>query len=204
MPRKRYRTVPRTCEERGAAFFAYPYEVRDGFARFCSRRCSNHRELAPRIAERLGSPQVGECRMWTGAADKDGYGLISFKGDSRRVTHAVWFLNTGHWPTRGEIVAHTTCDWPPCGEFTHLTLMDNAGNVADRDSKGRQIRGEQHHLAKLTAEKVLAMRTRYVAGDVSMPALAREYGVNYASARSAIKGETWKHLTATPPLPAEP
>lgn len=204
MARKRYRTVPRTCEHCGVAFFAYPYEVRGGLARFCSRKCSNHRELAPRIAEGLGPSTAKGCRPWIGATDSDGYGLVSFEGRNRRVTHAVWFLNTGHWPAPGEIVAHTTCDWPPCGEFAHLTLMDNAGNVADRDSKERQVRGEQQHLSKLTAEKVIAMRVRYAAGGVSMPTLAREYGVNYASARSAIKGETWKHLTATPPLPEAP
>jgi hypothetical protein len=204
MPRKRYRTIPRTCEECGTSFFAYPYEVRDGLARFCSRRCGKRQELAPRVLPRLGPPTERGCRPWTGNADQDGYGIVSYQGRNRRVTHAVWFLNTGHWPLPGEVVAHTTCDWPPCGEFAHLTLMDNPGNVADRDNKGHQVRGEQQHLAKLTAEKVLAMRARYAEGGVSMPMLAAQYGVSYATARSAINGETWKHLTATPPPLAAP
>jgi hypothetical protein len=160
--------------------------------------------LAPRVLSKLGPPTEQGCRPWVGSADKDGYGLVSYEGENRRVTHAVWFLNTGHWPIRGEVIAHTTCDWPPCGEFTHLTLMSNAGNIADRDRKGRQMRGERQHLAKLNADKVLAMRQRYAEGSISMPSLATQYDVSYATARSAINGETWKHLPATPPLPEVP
>lgn len=194
-PRRRYRTVPRACESCGVAFFAYPYEVRDGNGRFCSRSCGKLRDLALSVAEKIGHANERGCRPWLAKRDRDGYGHISYRGKDARATHAVWFMNTGHWPIAGEVIAHTTCDWPPCCEFSHLSLTDNAGNTADKVSKGRQIRGERHYAAKLTDLQVLEMRARYAAGDASMTALAREYGIGYAAARSAINGEHWKHVT---------
>lgn len=193
-PRKRYRTVPRVCESCGVPFFAYPYEVRRGVGRFCSRSCGKRKELAVQVLPRLAEPNENGCRAWMAARDWDGYGKVTVNGVPKRATHAVWFLNTGHWPAAGEIIAHVVCDWPPCCEFSHLSLTDLRGNVDDMLSKNRQARGERQWQAKLTADDVAAMRAKYAAGGVSMPALAAEYGVSYATARSAINGEHWKHV----------
>lgn len=192
--RTRYMTVERSCERCMKKFFAYPCEVRRGNARFCSRSCGKLKELAPRVEAGLTAPNDRGCRTWIGPSDKDGYGLVSYMGKTRRVTHAVWFLNTGHWPSEDEVAAHTACDNPPCGEFSHLTLTDTGGNNADRDRKMRQSLGEAHYLAKLNERKVLDMRSLYARGGTSLTTIANIYGVSYATARSAIKGETWKHL----------
>lgn len=193
-PRKRYRTIPRICEWCRGAFFAYPYEVRRGVGRFCSRSCGKRRDLADQVMSRLGPATDRGCRPWMAKRDKDGYGVVTINGREKRVTHAVWFLRTGRWLIRGEVIAHTTCDWPPCCEFAHLTLTDLRGNVDDMLSKERQARGERQWQAKLTVEQVLEMRARYAAGGVSLTALGRAYGVSYATARSAINGEHWRHV----------
>lgn len=47
---------------------------------------------------------------------------------------------------------------------------------------------------KLTAEIVANARYRYRGGE-KISDLAKEYGVTYCSMRSAVVGETWKHIT---------
>lgn len=49
--------------------------------------------------------------------------------------------------------------------------------------------------AKLTPEKVRAMRVEYAAGGTSFPKLAKKYGVTHNAAEQAIKRQTWKHVT---------
>lgn len=189
----------RFCERCGVAFSPPAFDVRRGFGRFCSRSCAKFIPLTmERLVNKMGPPTELGCRPWMGARDTDGYGFITYQRRMYRVTHAVWFLKTGHWPSRGEMIAHTTCDWPPCCEFVHLTLTDHAGNMSDMVLKHRQAYGERHWRAKLTEEEVLAMRARYARGAISMPTLAAQSGVSYATVRSAIKGESWKHLRVAP------
>lgn len=64
----------------------------------------------------------------------------------------------------------------------------------------RMSRGSRHYASKLSDAAVVEMRTRYAAGGISMTALGREYGVCYATARSAINGEHWRHLTGPSPV----
>lgn len=58
----------------------------------------------------------------------------------------------------------------------------NSGNVGNRNAR-----------AKLNDEIVLEIRAR-VAGGESKHSLARRFGVDRATIRSAVKGATWKHV----------
>lgn len=49
--------------------------------------------------------------------------------------------------------------------------------------------------AKLTPEKVRAMREEYARGGTSYPKIAAKYGVTHNAAMMAIKRQTWKHVT---------
>jgi len=55
-------------------------------------------------------------------------------------------------------------------------------------------RGERHGNAKLTEAAVQDIRTRYAAGGVSQPQLAREYGVTMRVIWMVIHRKTWKHV----------
>ena len=87
------------------------------------------------------------------------------------------------------------------GSRKHPERLRRGDNHPQRTDPSKVLRGERVGHAKLTAIQVLEMRTRYATGGISMPMLAREYGVCYATARSAIKGEHWAHLTAPSPSP---
>jgi len=47
---------------------------------------------------------------------------IHVNGKRRIYSHYVWFLNTGHWPVRGEVIHHIDDD-PTNDEFSNLALM---------------------------------------------------------------------------------
>lgn len=92
--------------------------------------------MSERIAARLG--RVGECDLWRGATDPDGYGIVKVEGRARRLTRVVWELHHGPIPA-GLSVLHS-CDNPPCARVDHLMLGTQRANVQDMLRKGRRSR----------------------------------------------------------------
>lgn len=80
------------------------------------------------------------------------------------------------------------CDTPACVRPDHLFLGTNDDNMADRQAKGRQSRGEKHGSAKLTAIQVAAIRQDRRHCTV----VAADYGVHDRAIRSIWNGESWK------------
>jgi hypothetical protein len=62
---------------------------------------------------------------------------------------------------------------------------------ADRSRHGQQ--GDDHYLAKLTAEIVRECRARHANGETTY-ALAEEFGVTQPAVWQAVSGRTWKHV----------
>jgi hypothetical protein len=56
--------------------------------------------------------------------------------------------------------------------------------------------GEKHHLARLTPELVIDLRSKYAAGGWSYMSLAEHLGyrVDESTVGRVIRGESWKHL----------
>jgi hypothetical protein len=153
-------------------------------------------------------PGLGPCWLWTGPHDRRGYGFLYVGSRRRYRTHRVAYaLAVGPIPDGLGVLHH--CDTPPCCNPAHLFLGTDADNVADRDAKGRQARGdrngkrlhperwprlagEQAPRAKLTAEQVAAIRASYVPRLVSHRALARAYGVSGATIGALLRGESWR------------
>lgn len=93
------------------------------------------------------SAGAGACWPWLGGRDKDGYGRFSHGRRTARAHRFAYELAHGPIPSgpngRPLCVLHE-CDNPPCCNDSHLKLGTNAENVADRDAKGRQARGDRH------------------------------------------------------------
>jgi hypothetical protein len=137
----------------------------------------------------------GECRLWTGAANKrTGYGSVWDSGRTRQV-HVVAY-ETFHGPIHDGLHVMHSCDRRHCIAPAHLSLGTRLQNMADMVEKGRANgpRGEAHPLAKLTAEAVEQIRQRYRRYDREngAPALAREFGVTKGAILAVIYGITWK------------
>lgn len=74
------------------------------------------------------------------------------------------------------------------------THKENSQHAMDELGwKEKRRRGESHPKAKVTEEKVLAIRARYAAGEMQKD-LAVEFGINASTASSIISGRYWKHI----------
>ena len=113
-----------------------------------------------------------------------GYGqanvVVMATGDSEPAAgmHPRWSLRDDHWSQPwatagpGMQARHVVCDNPPCVNPAHLAEGTARDNVRDRDSKGRQARGDRNPASTLVADDVRAIRSAYASGT-SQATLAR-------------------------------
>lgn len=167
---------------------------------YCSSRCSF---LGRRVARDT------ECIEWTGSV-VGGYGVLSVNaGEKRKLVLAHRFayeLFKGPIPN-GLCVCHA-CDNPLCTNPDHLFLGTLADNNRDRSNKGRSgrrafteedlkkysdmNRGERNNSAKLTEEKVRAIRQLH--GIETVKTIAKKFGVSESAIKSIFQGRTWAHV----------
>jgi hypothetical protein len=102
-------------------------------------------------------------------------------------THRVaWEEANGPIPD-GKCVLHS-CDNPPCCNPEHLFLGSDIDNVVDRDAKGRTARAEKNGSAKLTRERVEAIR----ADGRLHREIAADYGVDRSTVSQIKRGKIWR------------
>ena len=150
------------------------------------------------------------CWIWTGGATREGYGKTSVGYASIRAHRLAWTFFAGPIPDGMNVLHH--CDNPPCVRFhpEHLFLGTTAQNVADRNQKGRDARGdgngarlhperlargERQGRARLTATMVSAIRSAETQIPGTRRALALRFGVSEATIQQVISGKTWAHVS---------
>lgn len=142
-----------------------------------------------------GHGPKGECWLWTGRLDKDGYGECKSHERRGRVWRAhrfSYFLKTGKPIPKGVMILHS-CDVRNCVNDAHLRPGTNADNMQDMMERGRVIRGEKKLNAKLS-DKIVKMLKERVANGAKKTHLAKEFHVSEATVTHACTGRTWKHV----------
>ena len=208
------------CEICGSLFEIQPCFAR----LYCSTRCYNRaRAFTPaRFWERVDKRTKMECWPWTAGHDSDGYGRV-FDGKRTRQAHDVgWELVTGKKLRKGRLVRHT-CDNPPCCNPNHWLEGTPRDNTRDCIERGRRriayrdvpvpihrrpigerngmhthpesrCRGEASGNAKLTRQRVAALRRLRRTHGWSYPVLARRFGMSVSQTYRIIQGESWTWL----------
>ena len=177
-------TLPR---RRVCAYCGGPFRGA-GRSPFCSTPC----RLWGRVVRR--SPD--ECWPWSGRKHSFGYGMISVNQHLMTSSRLAWILTNGTIATEMQ-VCHR-CDNPPCCNPAHLFLGTRPENNRDCAQKGRTAHGEGHGIAKLTDDAVRTIRAELLPGDkrCGYNALARRFGVCFATIKQAARNETWRHVGA--------
>lgn len=188
-------TVSRTNAKRGHVKGVTPRLFVPG------HRVSAESRFWPKVDKSGGQDS---CWLWTGARTPDGYGSF---GDGERVRGAhryAWEL--AHGPVPPDMHVLHRCDVRHCVNEGHLFLGTNADNVADRNMKHRQargdrhgsvtrpdaaVRGEQHPKAKLSEADVRRIRV----SSKSIRRLGAEFGVSSMTISQIKRHIIWKWLT---------
>jgi HNH endonuclease len=142
--------------------------------------------------------KIGRCREWQGGMNDRGYGVLKWENQEWFAHRLAWTLTFGPIPDGMWVLHH--CDNPPCVNAPGgcLYLGDHDQNVADKVRRGRQVDGERHGRAKLTAVQVEEIRRRYVfpsyegAHDSNARALAEEFGVDRKQVQRLARGLAWR------------
>jgi hypothetical protein len=132
-----------------------------------------------------------KCWIWKGTIGGKGYGKFC-KNKKNNFAHRVSYtIHFGKIPDN-KCVLHT-CDNRACVNPLHLWLGTNADNMADRNAKGRQAKGETQGLSRLTSKIVSKCRAEHKRG-ASASFLARKYGVHSSTMLDVVTRHTWKHI----------
>lgn len=165
------------------------------------------RRLVDRLWENIdwANPTDTGCLLWTGSRTCYGYGGIAvglfpedralFPGCPSRTiaaSRAIWALYFGPI-LAGMCVCHA-CDNRLCCNPDHLFLGTTQENTDDRIRKGREARGAQSGVSKLTDRRVIAIRKAYSRGDVTYPQLAALHGVDRTTIGRIVRRVIWRHL----------
>ena len=161
------------------------------------------------------------CWEWTGALGgfKARYGVMGRNGRQCYAHRYSYELHQGPIPA-GLLVCHK-CDNPRCVRPDHLFLGTSKQNTQDAVSKGRMASGTKagpfmrrtppptdyvvrspysvrfgalNNNTRLTEDQVIAIRRAAATNTVTYTALAKQYGVDRATIRSAVFRETWAWL----------
>lgn len=140
------------------------------------------------------------CMVWKGTLDIGGYGRMRIsrqrgkQGKFRAAHRVAWEHANACRVPRGRMVLHL-CDNRACVNPDHLFLGTAQDNSSDMVAKGRSMRGEAHHKAKLSEADVMAIRQ----DGRSESVIAADYGVAKSTINAIRARRIWRWLTALTP-----
>lgn len=128
----------------------------------------------------------GDCHLWTGRLDRDGYGTWG-----KDLAHRVVFRHFKGDIPKGMVIRHT-CDNPSCVNPEHLLMGTQKENVRDCIARGR--RGEDRGLnignRKLSVEDAKVIIALRNAGH-TFESIAQKFGVSGTLIQLVVKGKHW-------------
>lgn len=139
----------------------------------------------------IGEPQ--DCWTWLGNKPDGLYGHFSVEMRSMKAHR--WLYALLHGPIPDGLVVRHKCDNPQCVNPLHLAIGTSADNQRDMHERGRASnrQGENHPLARLTADQVLEIRREASCGT-RLRELAARFGITEKYASKIVRRDTWRHI----------
>lgn len=204
----RYIRVQRVCERCGDDFSIIPAVLKKlNGGKFCSRQCADKAKNRPveRFLARICKTDY--CWIWTGPRNHRGYGSFSRRKGSIATHRFSWEIHRGPIPENLHVLHK--CDNRPCCNPNHLFLGTHADNMRDMAEKGRSCKGDKNNSrlhpeslrqgsannkAKISESDIVAIRTTYRSGLVTLKQLAIPLGITEFTVSQIIRRKTWKHV----------
>ena len=131
----------------------------------------------------------GECWIWLGAKTPAGYGNLKHRQRTLFAHRVAFKLAHGEESLTDEDLILHSCDVRLCVRPEHLRPGTHRENMAECTAKLRN-RKEGTKAAKLTAEQVRDLRSRYDAGE-TQGALAKAFGLTQSGVSNIVLKKTW-------------
>ena len=144
------------------------------------------------IAERFWAKvnKTSDCWLWTGAPQKDGYGVLWTK-DGRVMAHRFsWEMANGESFPQEKLACHT-CDVPACVNPNHIYPGTRISNAHDALLRHEEWLGEKNSQARLSREQIKEIRSLRLIG-CTYAKLAELFGVSQRHARNIVANKRWK------------
>ena len=90
-----------------------------------------------------GFKVVGDCHLWQGFLDKDGYGTFYFNKKARRVHRVAYYFAYGDIPS-GMVIDHI-CKKRNCVNFQHLRCITAKENTLENSTSVGAINRKKTH-----------------------------------------------------------
>ncbi len=135
----------------------------------------HHKQRRDPLADRYVVDDQG-CWVWQGYCLPGGYGQLTFRRDSWLAHRLSYLRHYGELP-EGDLQVHHRCANRACLNPFHL---EAATPVENRRAAP----------TKLDPEKVRQIRE--LAGDLSQPQIAKQFGVDHTTIGMVLRGEIWR------------
>lgn len=153
-------------------------------------------------------PGSGICRLWQGAIDRDGYGVLTGRGETNHHTKLrahrwVWEMANGPIP-KGLVVRHK-CDNRLCFRLTHLelgTVAENNADTAHRKHAGATLLMSPSQLELIYELHALGWTYERIKNE-RLPEWALST-IKRAGKRARENAEAGRDLWEIPPPPPDP
>lgn len=136
---------------------------------------------------------MGDCVIFSGSKNKDGYGRVSY-GGRVVLAHRVAYIKH-HAVDPGPLSVLHSCDTPSCVNPDHLFLGTQLDNMRDMNKKGRRASsaGEANGRSKLSESDVVAIRRLRKSG-VKAATIAEAFFVSRSCIYHVCLLNSWKEI----------
>lgn len=138
----------------------------------------------------------GDCLIWTGALNVEGYGSMQLCGRHMGAHKAAYMLaNFCDVDDETDVICHKCPNkHRHCVSPDHLYLGTHEDNARDRKKDGTERVGSKNGNAVLTEDQVKQIVSELLSKKFKHEDIAKKYKVSQAAIQRIKSGKTWGHM----------